>query len=287
MSQITGGIPFVVDGPRPVPPPYSLLETIPVFGPQALVDEPVDPHWQNGVQVWSYPPDLPQVWDGCGTHGTFIKADGESIPTPQFSAYSIYLPITCSTRGLDPGDITGWQNRAIAAVEATESFALEREISQGTIFPLNPHFTDSNAHILNGGNVTSEKAALGFLADAVGATGRQGLIHATPGSVVGFTELDLYRDRDYIYSADGIPMVRGAGYVGARPSGQAAAVDGQAWVFATGPMYVIRGAIQGIPASPSQALDRGNNIYTFYAERNFVVYWDTELQAAVLVDWTA
>src|SRR6185295_8464168 len=205
------------DGPRPVPPPYSLLETIKVFGPQALLDEPADPHWQNGVAVWPYPPGVPAVWDGCGDPGTFIKETGEDIPTPQFSSYTVYFPVVCSMRGIDPSDLSGWQDRAIAAVEATESFALEREISQGISFPLNPFLADSNATILNGGLVTSEMAALGYLADAVGATGRQGLIHATPASVIGYTELDLYRDRDYIYSADGIPMVRGAGYVGATP----------------------------------------------------------------------
>lgn len=295
MSQITGGIPFVVDGPRPEPPPYSLLATAEVIDSPDLHGDGLassvlaDEHWQNGVQVWSYPPDLPEVWDGCGSHGTFFKGTGDTIPLPQFSAFSLYLPVTCSMRGIDPSDIGAWQDRAMTALLATESYALEREISQGPIFPLNPHFTDAspNRQILAGGTVTSEKAALGYLVDAVGATGRQGLIHATPATVNGFTQLDIYRERDKLYSSDGVPMVRGPGYQGATPTGQSAAATGQAWAFATGPIKIIRGPVFGIPDKPSQALNRGNNQYSFFAERNFVVFWDTELQAAVLVDWTA
>lgn len=281
MSQITGGIPFVVDGPAPEAPPYSLLATV------EFEENPADPHWQNGVAVYSYPPGVPSVWDGCGDVGTATKSEGSSIPLPEFSAYTVYFPVVCSMRGIDPSNIQAWQDRARKAVAATRSYALEQEISQGLNFPLNPYFADSNAEILNSGGVTSEKAALGFLADAVGGTGRQGLIHATPATVIGFTQLDIYRDRDYIYSADGIPMVRGAGYIGATPAGEAAAGDGEAWAFATGPMKIIGSEVFGIPERPSEALDRGNNVYQFYAEQNFVVFWDTVLQAAVLVDWTA
>lgn len=286
MSTTTLGPQFVVDGPVPQPPPYRLLAE---GNPSVeIIDDPSDPHWQAGANVWAYPSDVPSVWDGCiDDPGTAVKVAGGTIKRPVFSAYTIYFPVTCSMLGINPDDIDAWQARATAALLATESHAIESEIMKGTHLPLKPHFGDASVSILNGGAVTSEKTALGFLADAVGATGRQGLLHATPATVVGFTELDLYRDRDNIFSADGIPMVRGSGYIGAVPTGGAAPAPGQAWAFATGPMKIIRSSIYGIPEKPSQALDRGNNTYTFMAERNYLVIWDTVLQAAILVDWTA
>lgn len=285
MSSTTLGPQFLIDGPVPQPPPYRLLA--PGNPSVEIIDDP-DAHWQAGVMVWSYPSDIPHIWDGCvDDPGTLVKTTGGTIKLPVFSAYTIYFPITCSMLGIDADDIEGWQNRARITLEATESHAIENEIAAGTRLPLKPHFGDANVTLLDGGAVNAEKAALGRLADAVGATGRQGLIHATPATVVGFTQLDLYRDRDNIFSADGIPIVRGSGYIGTTPTGGVAAASGQAWAYATGPMKILRGPIYGVPDSPSQALDRTNNTYTFMAERSYLVIWDTVLQAAVLVDWTA
>lgn len=285
MSTVTLGPQFVIDGPVPEPPPYRLLSGT---NPSVEIIDDASAHWQAGVMVWSYPSDIPHVWDGCiDDPGTAVKAAGGTIKLPVFSAYTIYFPITCTMLGIDPDNIDEWQNRAFRAIAATESHIIEDEISKGTHLPLKPHFGDANVTLLDAGAVNAEKAALGRLADAVGATGRQGLIHATPATVVGFTELDLYRDREGIFSADGIPMVRGSGYIGATPTGGAAAASGQAWAYATGPMKILRGPTYGVPDTPAEALDRSNNVYTFMAERSYLVIWDTVLQAAVLVDWTA
>lgn len=284
MTATTLGPTFVVDGPLPVPPRYRLLDV-------AEIVEMDDPHWRSGVTVWSYQVDVPETWDGCGDHGTNVKPDGADVPLPVFAAFTVVQPITCTMRGIDPDDIEGWQDRAVKAFLAAESFAVEKEISQGTSLPLNPFFSDANATILNGGAATADKAALGLLADAIGATGQDGMIHATPATVTSWGELYLHRDivggREGLFATDGTPVVRGSGYLGAVPSGEAAPGDGEAWAFATGPMKILRGGIVGIPDTPAEALDRANNVYTFRAERDYVVLWDTALQAAILIDWTA
>lgn len=280
MPTAVAGPGYVIDGPIPNPPLYRLLDN-------AQIEDIADPHWQVGAQVWGYPTDLPYTWDGCGDHGTFTKSAGGPINLPEFAAFTVVQPITCSMRGIDPDDIDGWQARAVAAFTATESYAIENELAQGTNLPLNPHFTDSNVTLLNGSTATPSKKAIGLLVDAVGATAQQGLLHATPGAIIGFQLLDIYREANKIYSADGVPIVRGTGYFGATPSGGTAASAGQSWAYATGPIKIVRGPIYGIPEFPYQALDRENNVYTFRAERNYLVMWDTALQAAVKVDWTA
>jgi hypothetical protein len=45
-----------------------------------------------------------------------------------------------------------------------------------------------------------------------------------------------------------------------------------------------RGELVMLTQDVAQAFDRENNLYTFYAERNYLVTWDTALQAAVLID---
>lgn len=279
MSNLLMGPPYFIDGPIPAPPRYRLLDV-------AQVIEDPDPHWQLGAQVWAYPNQLPTVWDTCD-HGTFTKPDGDGVALPEFPGYTVVLPITCTTRGLDPNDIEGFKNRAVAAFTASESYAIEHELSQGDVFPLFPHFTDANAEVLNGGADTAGKAALALLADAVGGTARQGIIHATPGTIVGWGEFLLRVEGSYLYTIEGTPIVRGTGYLGATPDGESAADDGQAWAFATGPVQIRRGEIYVNPDAIKEAMNRSSNVVTFYAERSYLVDWDTTLQAAILVDWTS
>lgn len=289
MSQITGGIPFVIDGPIPAPPTHSLLSVAEVIEHPA--DEP-DPRWQNGVEMWAYPPDLPTIWDPCGDHGTFTKPAGGSIPLPQFAAYTVALPLTCSARGVLFDDLDTWTERATKTFEAVESYALEQEISQGLTFPTQPYFTDTNATLLNAGDPTAGGAALALLEDAIGATARQGLIHATNGTVTGWSREFIVYERVNgpsveLYTTNSTRVAAGGGYVGATPVNGDPADVGQAWAFATGPVKVYKGPLEIIPDRASQALQRTNNVITFRAERNYLVGWDTALQAAVLVDWSA
>lgn len=290
MSSITVGPTYVVDGPVPRPPLYSLLS--PGNPNVDIIDDPNDPHWQLSAAVWSYPSNVPSVWDACADPGTNIKSEGVGIDLPVFAAYTVYFPVTCTMRGIDPSDIEGWQDRATAALRATESFAVEQELSQGHGLVLNPHFTDANLETTRYAGTTAVSPRIGqsYLEDAIGETGRGGLIHATPGVISGFSLLDLSRERDGLFTPGGTPIVRGTGYIGASPNGTAygpgTANKTKAWTFATGPVKVLRSPIYGVPDTPAEALDRENNVYTFMAERNYLAVWDTALQAGVLIDWS-
>ena len=76
MAPITGiGVRLDLDGPRPVAPPYSLLKT-----PGVVVSD--DGRWMNGVNLDTYPTDVPVVWDPCSA-GTFrTKDDGSGSLVP-------------------------------------------------------------------------------------------------------------------------------------------------------------------------------------------------------------
>lgn len=273
MSNLTFGPPVTLNGPVPQAPLHSLLAT-----PGVLQEDGSD-RWINGVTVYPYPPGTPENWDPCTT-GTFrTKEEGEEIPLPVFASFVAYLPITCSAMSI--GDPEEFANRAEKSMDAVESFAVERQLSQGTGIPTNPFFADAAADILAGGAAVAPDVALSYLEDAIGATGKRGFIHATPGT--GSQWFNNDRSAPLI-TVNGNTVILGGGYAGAQPSGEAAAAAGQAWAFATGPVEVRHSEVAVMQIS--EVLDRSNNDVTFRAERYVLAEWDTTLQAAVLVDWT-
>jgi hypothetical protein len=279
MVQTTLGMPFVIDGPIPAPPKYRLLDV-------AQIVETDDTHWGQGGQVWGYPPDLPTVWDPCTLPSSSPrKPTGGEIPLPVFAAYTAVLAITCTARGIDPDDIEGYQARALAAFTAVESYAVESELAKGTLMPLNPHFTDANVSFPAGSGAKSPRVGLSYLADAVGATAKQGVIHATPGTVTAWSDGPLVFDKGgVLQTATGVPVVSGDGYIGSSPT--TPPTTGKAWAYATGPIKIYRSPVLIVPGTAREALDRQQNVITFLAERDYLAVWDTELQAAVLIDWT-
>jgi hypothetical protein len=282
MSSTLGPAVYL-DGPLPVAPPFGLLSAATIV--------PSDDRFGVGGAVWPYPPGLPTTWDGCST-GTFrTKADGTGWDLPIFSAFTAYLPITCSSI---TAHSPGFSDRAVAAFAATESFAVAREFSRGVALPLNPFLCDANLTILAGGAAVTPDVGLSWLEDAIGATGRAGMIHLTPATAAsmngsGGYGLDMRpaSGGPLKTTANGTLVAVDGGYIGANPSLHAPAASGQAWAFATGPVQVRRsGDITVVADNIAQSMDRASNEVTFRAERDYLVTWDTELQAAVLIDWT-
>jgi hypothetical protein len=237
--------------------------------------------------VWPYPPGLPLSWSPCSA-GTFrTKADATGWELPIFESFSVYLPITCSSI---TAHAPGFTDRVALSFAATESFAVARELARGTANPLNPFLTDANLTILAAAAVTPD-VGLSYLEEAIGATGKAGVILTTPavGAAMngsGGYLLDLQGGK-FVTTANGTPVALDGGFIGANPSLHAPAAAGQAWAFATGPIQVRRnGDIEIIPGEFSQAMSTANNEVTFIAERDYLVTWDTELQAGVLIDWT-
>lgn len=273
----TMGPPYLVDGPRPLPPDYSLLAT-------ANIPDTPDPHWQNGVEVWSYPPDLPHSWDPCSSGSDRVKAEGGTIPLPQFGAFIVYFSETCTTRSIrTPEEFIA---RATTAFNATVSYAVEQEFALGTAMGLiNPYLTDTNLDVLNGGAATPALEALSWLERAIATTGRKGLIHASPQIVTRWGDFRVKDVAGRLQSIVGTPVAAGQGYSGVEADGTGG-VAGADWAFATGPVDIRRSGMRVYPENISEALLRSENLVTYYVEETFAVDWDTVLQSGILVDWT-
>lgn len=276
MSVTAVGPALDIDGPLPVKPPHSLLSI-----PGVLLGD--GDRWMNGVNVYGYPEEVPATWEPCAT-GTFrTKEEGGETPQPRFDAFGMYVPITCSAGYM--GDWRDFADRAATVLEATESFGVEEALSQGVSMSLNPFFGDANLDILGGGAVTPT-VGLSFLEDAIGATGRMGIIHATP-SVVSTWGFNLLEERDgALRTANGTPVAAGGGYIGADPVSGGTPAVGQSWAFATGPVQVRLSEMLLVGDDINGTLDTSNNDVTFRAEKYALAVWDGALQAGVLIDWS-
>jgi len=291
MTQVTVGPPWVADGPIPQAPPHNLLSI-----PGVLLPTPDDDHWLVGIEVWPYPRDLPDTHDAC-SEGTFrLKAEGEGWNDSIFGPFEVVLPITCSTITAKRRDFA---NRAEIALKARESYGVSLELATGNAQPLNPHFNDSNVHVLAGGAAVRADVGLAYLEDAIGATAGTGIIHATPAVATAWNGQSGYSVEDVggvLYTtANRTPVAVSYAYYNVTPSGQSAAPAGSAWVYATGPVQVRRqNEVVMIADTIAESMDRESNEVTFRAERGFVAIYDAPdsntdtrpVQAAVLIDWT-
>lgn len=282
MSEVVYGPPFVIDGPVPEPPPYRLIDVVPEFDIRGD-----NRHWQNGVQVYPYPPDLPEGTTPC-LEGTFrTKGEGEGWDLPIFGPFALYVADTCSTItiGRDP---QAFADRARVVMDAVKSYGIERQLVAGASQPDNPFIGDSNAVLPFASAGLDPRQALSALEEAIGSTGKQGLIHATPGTVAAWdsTGAEIVERDGKLFTRRGTPVVVGTGYIGTRPTAGAGAGDHQAWAYASGPVEWRGSEIFMTPDNVREALDRENNVITYRAEEQFVVEWDTALQVAVLVSWS-
>jgi len=273
-----------VDGPAPQPPRYGLLSA-------ATIITGEDERWANGVEVWPFPPDSVLGHDPCGAGGSsLVKSTGGSVSKPQFAAFTAYLAATCNARGIATND--DFRARAVAAFTAVEGAAAERQLASGTyVASPNRFLTDLNLTSPSGGVLslasTSPENALEQLENAIGSTQRAGVIHADPATVVAWDAKYLLADPPSTgprYTKRGTPVAIGDGYIGAHPIGHSAPATCEGWAFATGPIAVRRSVDVTVYGDLTQNLDRVNNVITFRAERDLVVYWDGVLQAGVLVD---
>jgi len=292
MVQVTVGPPWAADGPIPQAPPHSLLSI-----PGAVLPSTDDEHWLVGVEVWPYPPDLPDTFDPCAVGTLRTKSEGEGWNIPIFGSFTAYLPITCSSVS---AAAPGFADRARLAFQAREQYAVSYELSHGHAQPLNPFLSDGNVRILAGGAAVTPDVGLAYLEDAIGATGQAGLIHATNGVASSWNgAAGGYGVEDVggvlFTTANHTPVAVSGGYVGATPRFGSSAAAGQAWVYATSMVQVRRQPdVQIIAPTIAEATDRANNIVTFRAERGYVVTFDAPasntdlrpLQVAVKVDWS-
>lgn len=269
-----------LDGPVPVKPRYGLLD-IPGVRHDATRE-------LNGVVVYGYPEDVPQSWEPCSS-GTFrTKSETTTVSLPRFDAVGLYVPVTCSALSVNNNG-NSWRDfadRAEQVLEATLSYGVTSVLSKGVVGSANPFLGDSAVTKLNAGASTEAGGALAHLENAIGATGRKGMIHADNATATAWALYLEDRDGDVKYTiANGTPVSVSGGYQGGKANGTSASA-GTSWAYASGPVEAYIGEATLVGEDINGTLDTSNNDVTFRAERYVLVEWDTALQAAVMVDWT-
>lgn len=265
------GIRLDLNGPRPVAPRYSLLNT-----PGVVVED--DGRWLNGVVIDGYPETTPALWEPC-LEGTFrTKDEGEPGPMPTFDAFVIYIAATCSTFGAST-----MEDKAESVLLATQSMGVEEGLAVGVSGSSNPYFADTNLTVLGGAAVAAQ-TGLSYLENAIGATGRGGMIHAPPSVIAAWSPYLTYESGPLL-TYNGTPVVSGDGYININPDGAPGAPGaGEDYAFATGPVEVRMSDV--FTSELRESLERDTNVVTIRSERYVLATWDTALQVAVLVDWS-
>lgn len=290
---------YRLDGPLPLPRRYSLLQ-VAQFVPAT------DVHWLNGVWLQSYPMDPVQIQDPCAA-GTFaLKEIGGALSSAKFGSFTAYLPITCNAGQIGPNP-DWFTARAVQAFKVAEDMAAERALATGAGVTVvggaeTPHLTDTNLDQLDGGAAVSAKHGLESLEQAIGATGRGGVIHADPATATAWASYGNLIEPDSAGTmravATGTPIAVGDGYIGVFPDGGSPAGARQSWAFATGMVRVLTDPSRDlppmlVPGEYRQAIDTGTNEVTWRAERQYVIAFDSDtndgadyapLQAGVLID---
>lgn len=269
----TLGPPVLIDGPLPEAPPYGLVPTVPII-PTA------DDHWMAGGSVYGYTADTPAPFDPCSQGSDRYKVIAEAGPLPDFAGFALYLGIRCTAASI--GSDAELHERVQRVFAAVESFGVEREFATGAALALNPHLNDGGADLLAAAAVTPFEA-LALLEDAIGRTGRRGVIHAPP-STISQWDWRVFDVGGKLRTRNGTLVVSGGGYTDVIDDGAGALAADEQWAWATGPIEIRRSEIYQLPNTLAEALDRETNTVVVYAERNYLVDWDTALQASVLID---
>lgn len=274
MSSIAVGR-IRVDGTAPSAPLHNLLSAPGVLQSGG--------RWDGGVNLWGFTTDVPSTWDACSS-GTFREKDeGSQVGFESFDSFVIYVSQLCSTFGTAT-DLPGFARRADAVLNATSSFAVEKALAQGVDGLQNKYLGDSD--LVSLATNVSPVVGLSYLENAIGATGRQGIIHLTP-AVAAQLDLDLSNNNagGPLMTLSGNVIVIGGGYIGTDPTDEPSPDTSHDWIFATGPVQARVSKILSGPDEISGMVDPETNEVIYRAEKLANVAWDGELQVGVLVDW--
>lgn len=235
----------------------------------ASVLDPDDSHVQSGV-MWE-----PSV---CGIAGAFPvncpQTAGfplpvtDGIPLVQAFPFGVSAGQSCKLVGVP---VERLQALARARLRFTEQRAVESGYATGSVFTggvVSPHLQDAaNATILAAAPV-KPAIALGLLEEALGdMTGAVGVIHA-PRVAFNTLKFSVADERGTMRTELGTKVAFGTGYRGAGPDGTGRAADlSKVWLYATGPVQVVRGPVLDLPGDPRDALDRSTNVAKVQAVR--------------------
>lgn len=276
---------MLVDPPRRQPMPYGLFTAV----DERVVD---DPHLLAGVEYMPLCGGSGTTFDWCVTGGPGPGFYGTAARTFRAATpFTVFSEVDCAPVG------TWDQERedARSILQATEQYQVENAFWTGAVGGLAnqayPHLAASSALttpvVTNGLQVTlqtqavivsggplSAPAAIGQLEGALAACyDGQGIIHAPETAIPALANLNMLKERGgKLYTQNGNIVVAGAGYPGTSPSG-ATPQPGTTWLYATGQIFMYRGAVQDV-AREEASLDRSINTLKMRAYRTYVLGWD-------------
>ena len=216
-----------------------------------------DTRTQSGVR-WE-----PSV---CGVAGAFPVGCAETsgwplpyvdgIPTVEAAPFGVSAGQECKLVGTT---LDRLRDLAAARLRWTEQTAVERAYWTGEPFGagvVTPHLADPDAVEVLAAAPVDPKLAVGLLEEYLGGiTGVVGVLHAPR---VLSEVLPTSEKGGVLRTKLGTRVAFGTGYPGTGPDG-APRPAGVAWVYATGPVQVVRSEVLNLPNDPRDALDRETN----------------------------
>lgn len=306
MSVLESAGTIPIEGPLPLAPNFGFFSVAIDLNDPRLGEfmdisyAPASPggiRWEAGVTVRPFPTSTPYGFDPCWEpDSTFrVKEEGDDRENVTFRGFEVYLPDQCS--GLGAGPWEEFKERANATIRATVNFAAERQFARGYAVD-NRSLNDINLDVL--GTSLGPAEGLARLENAIGKTGRAGVIHATPAvaTLWSASRLLLWTGDQIRTVATRTPVIVGGGYIGTDPDSAASPGDvsddpGAAptgdteWAFATGPVFGGIGELRELDEDIASTIDRAQNDLIYRAEQHMVVGWDGVLQVGVLIDRSA
>lgn len=266
--------------PLPQPRAFTLLDAANV------INDP-EARWTSGAAGVGYPPGPAYLFDPCSTGTYRAKEEGGEIAGASASAFTVYLPITCTARSVGSA-LREFRESLDQAFAVHEPTAVELMLATGGGIA-DQYLGDANLEVLGGGAV-SPLEGLALLEGAIPYG--NGIIHAAPETASAWAAQGYIAARgSQMFTKLGTRVAVGLGYAGVQPDGEAAPGTGEQWAFATGPIDIYRDQAARIEGgSAAEALDRTNNDFTLIEERDYLLLWvgraddDTQVQAGVLID---
>jgi hypothetical protein len=274
----------VVAAPRATVPPHSLI--------RAAAPPPTgETGWERGL---TYAPESPggyRAFAAC-TDAEYVDEGDGPTPVVAYRPWDLQVVHPChSTFGLDEVRLAEEVDRA---VEATESYAIARELwagdltraayDAGDVDAANLSLVDGPT-VLNGGTPAAPKLALGLLQRAAGDALRGGQVYLHTSRDLEPFLPDLTRDGYLLTTRVGNLVVADAGYPGTPPVGEAPAA-GVGWLYATGPVVVRRSPAERIGVGQG-AVDTRTNRVDLRSTKVVAATFDRSAHFAVPVDLTA
>lgn len=288
---------LIVNPPTFTPSPYGLLSV----AQQVTAD---GPHWQNGI-TWQTRCLVPM---GRSTYDECIVVTGSGGPPPEPSAktdvvdltyrgatpFTAYAKFDCSLAGMD--DALKIANDALAQ---SESWQVERAFWTGLVdgrVVVFPHLAATTSILDAQGVELQDPTSIVVTGAAVDVATGLGLLEAALADCyngVGVIHIPVkllptlqawglvVAQNGKLKTLNGNLVAVGGGYPGTSPSGVSPAT-GEAWMYATGAVFMYRGDVQ-VPSDKVSSINRTTNTREMIAERTYVLGWDC-CQHAVLVD---